>query len=147
MEVQEAIELLKGMQNPLQDYADMVGAPAFAYGHRYVYPEPEDYAIEEAITALKEKKYKSWIPVSERMPDDCVNPITEDAYVYPVTVQLGEITDIRYYSFCRGHWYNQGPEEMDDLVIAWMPRPEPYMPQTLKYADNDVAQPGLMPAT
>ena len=55
MKEQEAIELLKGMQNPLQDYADMIGAPAFASGHRYVYPEPEDYAIEEAITVLEEK--------------------------------------------------------------------------------------------
>ncbi len=55
MKAQEAIEILKGMQSPSQDYADMVGAPAWAYGCRYVYPEPEDYAIEEAITALEEK--------------------------------------------------------------------------------------------
>ena len=75
---------------------------------------------------------QTWIPVSERLPDDCVNPITEDAYVYPVTVKLGEITDIRYYSFCRGHWYNQGPAEMDGLVIAWMPLPEPYRTEPWK---------------
>lgn len=49
----EAIELLKGMQNELQDYADIVGAPYFASGFRYVYPDPEDYAIEEAIKALE----------------------------------------------------------------------------------------------
>lgn len=67
-----------------------------------------------------------WIPVEERLPDDVVNPITRDSYVYPVTVDLGGITDVRYYSFCRGHWYNQGPKVMDDLVIAWMPLPEPY---------------------
>ena len=51
---EETIELLKGMQSPLVDYAELVGAPAFAYGCKYVYPEPEDYAIEEAIEALKE---------------------------------------------------------------------------------------------
>ena len=50
----ETIELLKGIQNKKVDYAEMVGAPAFAYGYKYVYPEPEDYAIEEAIEALKE---------------------------------------------------------------------------------------------
>ena len=50
----EAIELLKGMQSPLEDYAELVGAPAFAYGHKYAYPDPQDYAIEEAIEALKE---------------------------------------------------------------------------------------------
>ena len=50
----ETIELLKSMQSPLEDYAELVGAPAFTYGHKYVYPYPEDYAIEEAIEALKE---------------------------------------------------------------------------------------------
>ena len=50
----EAIELLRSMQNPKQDYANLVCAPAFCAGYRYVYPEPEDYAIEEAISALKE---------------------------------------------------------------------------------------------
>ena len=50
----EAIELLRSMQNPKQDYADIVCAPAFCTGFRFVYPEPEDYAIEEAIKALKE---------------------------------------------------------------------------------------------
>lgn len=54
MKPEEMIELLKGMQSPLEDYAELVGAPAFAYGHKYVYPYPEDYAIEEAIEALKE---------------------------------------------------------------------------------------------
>lgn len=54
MTPEEAIELLKGMQSPLEDYAELVGAPAFAYGHKYAYPYPQDYAIEEAIEALKE---------------------------------------------------------------------------------------------
>ena len=54
MKPEETIELLKGMQSPLEDYAELVGAPAFAYGHKNVYPYPQDYAIEEAIEALKE---------------------------------------------------------------------------------------------
>ena len=54
MTPEEAIELLKGIQSPLEDYAELVGAPAFAYGHKYAYPYPQDYAIEEAIEALKE---------------------------------------------------------------------------------------------
>ena len=54
MTPEEAIKLLKGMQSPLEDYAELVGAPAFAYGHKYAYPYPQDYAIEEAIEALKE---------------------------------------------------------------------------------------------
>lgn len=54
MNQEETIALLKGMQNKKVDYAEMVCAPAFAYGYEYVYPEPEDYAIEEAIKALNE---------------------------------------------------------------------------------------------
>lgn len=54
MALEEAIEMLRGMQNKKVDYAEMVCAPAFTYGYQYVYPEPEDYVIEEAISALKE---------------------------------------------------------------------------------------------
>ena len=54
MTPEETIELLKGMQNKKVDYAELVCAPAFASRYKYVYPEPEDYAIEEAIKALKE---------------------------------------------------------------------------------------------
>ena len=50
----EAVELLRSMQNPKQDYANVVCTSAFCTGFRFVYPEPEDYAIEEAIKALEE---------------------------------------------------------------------------------------------
>lgn len=71
MKEQDAIELLKGMQNPLQDYANMVGAPAWTSGIRYVYPELKDYAIEEALIALKEKQNWKWNLVEERLGDKC----------------------------------------------------------------------------
>ena len=59
MEVKETISLLKGIQSPLQDYAELIGAPYWAYGKQYVYPDHEDYAIEEAVSALeKEEQYK-----------------------------------------------------------------------------------------
>ena len=54
MTLEDTIELLKGMQNKKVDYAELVCVSAFASGYKYVYPEPEDYAIEEAIKALKE---------------------------------------------------------------------------------------------
>lgn len=69
MKEKEAIEFLRGMQNPIQDYADMVCAPAWASGYCYVYPEPEDYAIEVAIAALEEKKRRKWISTEERLPE------------------------------------------------------------------------------
>ena len=67
-----------------------------------------------------------WVPVTERLPEEGINPVTQDAYVYPVTVDFGNVRDVRYYSFCHGHWYNQGPGELDDIVIAWAPRLEPF---------------------
>lgn len=54
MTLEETIEILRVMQNKKVDYAELVCAPTFASGYEYVYPEPEDYAIEEAIKALKE---------------------------------------------------------------------------------------------
>ena len=66
MTPEEAIEMLRGMQNKKVDYAEMVCAPAFAYGYEYVYPEPEDYAIEEAIKALEEiQQYRAIGTVEE----------------------------------------------------------------------------------
>lgn len=85
---------------------------------------------EQVRELAEEQQYHRWIPVEERLPEfNAFNPITRDAYVYPVTIDLGGITDIRYYSFWKGHWYNQGPKIMDDLVIAWQPLPEPYKPE------------------
>ena len=97
MKAQEAIEILKGMQSPLQDYADMVGAPAWAYGCRYVYPEPEDYAIEEAITALEEKQNRRWIPVSERLPEE------QKFYLVTIAKNTGG-HDIEYCFYECGKW-------------------------------------------
>ena len=79
---------------------------------------------------IRDKVYrKRWIPVGERLPEEGINPVTQDAFVYPVTVDFGNIKDVRYYSFCRGHWYCSGPNPLDDIVVAWMPRPEPYNTQ------------------
>lgn len=130
MKAQEAIEILKGMQSPLQDYADMVGAPAWAYGCRYVYPEPEDYAIEEAITALEEKQNRRWIPVSERLPEE------QKFYLVTIAKNTGG-HDIEYCFYECGKWLmiadgnseeNTCWEEEVKKVVAWMPLPEPYKP-------------------
>lgn len=90
----------------------------------------EREAVNMAIAALEEQQRRRWIPVEARLPGfNACNPITRDPCVYPVTIDLGGITDIRYYSFWKGHWYKQGPKIMDDLVIAWQPLPEPYKPE------------------
>ena len=75
-----------------------------------------------------------WIPVGHGLPKSDLNPVTRDAYVYPVTVDFGDVTDVRYYSFWEGHWYNNSPFPVDKYVTAWMDRPQPYKPET--YAEE-----------
>lgn len=125
MKAQEAIEILKGMQSPSQDYADMVGAPAWAYGCRYVYPEPEDYAIEEAITALEEKQNRRWISVTERLPE-----LHRDVLVAVCDVNEDDAStfiDCLVDNNDRPTWsmYNGAL----DRVLAWMPLPDRYRPE------------------
>lgn len=78
--------------------------------------------IEEVIR--KHLNY-GWIPVEARLPDERINPITNDFYEYQVTAKFGEIIDIRHYKFGRGHWWH-GPAIVDKYVIAWQHLPEPY---------------------
>lgn len=69
-----------------------------------------------------------WIPVEERLPEEKINPITKDFYVYPVTFELDGVRDIRYYPFGMGHWW-KATEIMDEYVKAWMPIPASYKPK------------------
>ncbi len=89
--------------------------------------EPTDgmytYEIIEAIE--EQPKIGEWIPCSERLPEKKINPITQDFYEYQVTYQNGDVKDIRYYKFGKGHWWNDA-KVMDKYVIAWMPLPDPY---------------------
>lgn len=127
MDTNDAIKFLKGMQGPLQDYADMVGAPGFAKGIRYVYPDPEDYAIEAAISALEEQDKHRWISVEERLPeDDGYIILSFENFSLPM---VGKYTS--YYGG-GGEFYvcnrdNENTCFSQDLrVIAWMPLPAPY---------------------
>lgn len=118
MTEQDAIKLLKGMQNPLEDYADMVCASVWACGHKYVYPEPEDYAIDVAIAVLKEKESRKWIPVAEHLPE-------EQGY-YWVTMRHidGTFTTEKY--FWEPGWSCE--DAWREVIVSWQPYycPEPY---------------------
>lgn len=50
------IKYWKSALPPLVDYAEMVGAPAGAYGCRYVYEDPDGYFIADTIAALEQLK-------------------------------------------------------------------------------------------
>lgn len=78
------------------------------------------------IEELSEKlKNGGWIPCSERLPEEKINPVTKDFYEYQVTFQSEDVTDVRHYKFGNGHWWN-GPGIMDEYVTAWRESLEAY---------------------
>lgn len=92
----------------------------------YTMGEYEGLIIAEKIVEEEAEKYNNgWIPCSERMPEEKINPITKDFCEYQVTFKSEDVTDIRHYKFGRGHWWN-GPGIMDEYVIAWRQNLEPY---------------------
>ena len=77
------------------------------------------------VQEVAEEYNGGWIPCCEKLPEEKINPITKDYYVYPVTYRNENIEDIRYYSYGNGHWHHC-LQIMDDFVVAWQPLPEPF---------------------
>ena len=75
-----------------------------------------------------------WIPVSERLPEGKIDPMTNDFELVLCSTVIGVV---RPYTFgkpighAKAHFWS-GRYAVDDYVIAWMPLPEPY-----KEAEND----------
>ena len=70
-----------------------------------------------------------WIPVGERLPEEKVNPVSQDFYEYQVTAKFGNVKDVRHYKYGNGHWWH-GPGIVDKYVTAWREIPEPYQEET-----------------
>lgn len=84
--------------------------------------------IEYLRDIIRNHMNDGWIPVDKKLPEERINPITNDFYEYQVTAKFGEYIDVRHYKFGRGHWWH-GPSIVDKYVIAWQPIPEPYEPK------------------
>lgn len=93
------------------------------------YGVPENSRVHQRIIKIvkqeAEQYNNGWIPCSDRLPEEKINPITKDYYVYPVTYRNENIEDVRYYSYGNGHWHHC-LQIMDDFVVAWQPLPEPF---------------------
>ena len=86
--------------------------------------------VENAIEIVKqeaEQYNNGWIPVSERLPEERINPVTHDYYQYPVMFESDGVEDIKYYYFGNGHW-RYGLQIMDCYVTHWM-NIKPYQPK------------------
>lgn len=87
--------------------------------------------IRYAKDVIRKHMNDRWIPVEERLPEGEVNPVSQDFYEYQVTAEFGNVKDVRHYKYGKGHWWH-GPGIVDQYVIAWKERPEPYRPEVTK---------------
>ena len=73
-----------------------------------------------------------WIPCSERLPEEKINPNTKDFEKVLCTTVFG---NVRAYAFGtpigtkEPHFWN-GPECVDKYVVAWQYMPEPYQAES-----------------
>lgn len=122
MDSKAAIELLKNMLGPLVDYAEMVGGPPGTYGVKYVYQDPEDYAIEEAIKALEiVNKYK-WHDLradSNDLPEAYVNYKHSFSDNVLVLRDGWDVPLVSYINLSTKEWFDSSDDENVDNVIMW----------------------------
>ena len=93
-------------------------------------------AIEELEFACNryEKDYKDlcaylpkWIPVTERLPEEKINPYTNDFEPIICSTNFGDVRVYKYgtpIGWNEPHFWN-GAGIMDWYVTHWMPLPEP----------------------
>lgn len=86
-----------------------------------------------ARNIIRKHMNDGWISVDEQLPEEKVNPVSQDFYEYQVTAKFGNVKDVRHYKYGNGHWWN-GPGIVDKYVITWRENPEPYRPERSKNA-------------
>lgn len=118
MNIDEAIKFLKSMQNPLEDYADMIGAPPGMHGKRYVYIDREDYIIADIIEILKAKKKYQWHDLRKN-PNDLPEIEHEVEVAYITTYTNGKAITARAV-------YEDGSITQPESAFEWD-----------EYVDND----------
>jgi len=100
---------------------------------------PEDFNDEDLFREVFNKGYDAgyergkddainWIPVSDRLPKEKINPNTSDFEEVLCSTTFG---DVRAYKFGtpwgweKPHFWHGGGM-MDEYVLAWVEKPEPW---------------------
>ena len=65
-----------------------------------------------------------WISVKDRLPEEKMNPYTQDYQEVICSLSTRFGSDVRVYKFGRGHFWH-GPADIGKYITHWMPLPEP----------------------
>lgn len=122
--VENAIKLLKNMLPEKVSYANLIGASS-CYGDKYVYEDPEPYAIELAISVLEKQLNNGWISVKEKLPENKTSVLITKSNGY---VSIG---------FCNVN-YNEWRENgyIIPTPLAWKPLDKPFKEGTNENTGN-----------
>ena len=133
MKREESIKLLNDIYSQCCDTANILCTPD---------ADKRCDALEMAITALKNQPV--WIPVSERLPEDCVpvNVTWINRNPEPYYAEIKDVPFVDTAVYCNGNWYWWSSTCVDCLkeygeynidlvdngidIESWMPLPEPY---------------------
>lgn len=85
-------------------------------------------AHSKGLLTIAERPQGEWIPVRERLPEDRINPNTND---FEDVLCSTIWDDVRLYKYGKPIGYHKahfwhGRGIMDEVVIAWQYKPEPY---------------------
>ena len=133
------MEKLKKILNELEQATKQEDAPIYC-GDMEVDGYVQMSVVEDII---RKHMNDGWISVNERLPEEKINPVSQDLCEYQVTAKFGNLKDVRHYKYGHGHWWH-GPGIVDKYVIAWRENPEPYrpeQPETCKYTGGSCCYP------
>ena len=82
----------------------------------------EHEQLAEWLTELKERREADrWIPVTERLPDEKINPNTQDFEEVLCTTVWGDVRVYKFgkpYGHDKAHFWSYG-EIMDEFIVKW----------------------------
>ena len=134
-ELEKILEEIENMEYPAEGIG--CGLEDVSITDRY---ESAEYGWNEAVERITEiirnHMNDGWIPVNDRLPEERINPVSQDFYEYQVMAKFGNVKDVRHYKYGNGHWWH-GPGIVDKYVIAWRPLPKPYRPERSDNNDGE----------
>ena len=124
---EELVKRLRSAESNYQETLDCLSEAADAIEEL----SKQHEAQRQSLIALMNER-PSWIPVTERLPEEQINPNTQDfEHVLCVTI-WGDVRPFKYgtpIGHKNAHFWN-GAGYVDAYITHWMPLPEPPKEET-----------------